>query len=69
MTDVCFDDRFTDIVSYKYDESYPEILDWVDKNSKGSVDIKISEDSESKTILLGFDNMDDSLLFKIRFKI
>jgi hypothetical protein len=44
------------------------MLGWIDRNSIGSVDIKIiSQGVVSMEVLIGFENSDDALLFRIKF--
>jgi len=59
--------RYTTLKIVSITEYYP-MLEWIDKNTIGSVDVKIiSQTAPSMEILIGFENADDALVFKIKF--
>jgi len=65
-----FDSNFKTIVRHDLNEYFPEIVDWIDKNSSGRVSIKCdTKDKKNRleTLYIGFENSDDALVFKIRF--
>lgn len=64
---VLFDKKYKIIIKYNYGPGYTEMLDWVNKNSKGSVDIKFDSDVTSRVLYLGFEEIDDALIFKIKY--
>ena len=64
-----FDEKYKTIIKYNYDPNYTEMLDWVNRNSKGSVDIKFDNDSSKCALYLGFEEPDDALIFKIKYSV
>jgi hypothetical protein len=59
--------RYTTSKTLNISEYYT-MLGWIDRNSIGSVDIKIiSQGVVSMEVLIGFENSDDALLFRIKF--
>jgi len=70
-----FERKYKIIVRCDWPESYPEMIDWLDKNSSGLVSIKSngtvdlnSLESRSQALYIGFENPDDALFFKIKYK-
>lgn len=62
-----FDKKYKKIIHFQYEDvkSYIEIIEWVNKNTKNSVDIKPS--IETNSFYIAFENVNDSLLFKIKY--
>jgi len=47
---------------------YVSMMEWIDQNSKGSVDVKSISDGYGTLVLYyGFENSDDALVFKIKY--
>jgi len=64
-----FDKKYKIIIEYNYGFDYTEMLGWVNKNSKGSVDIKFDSNSLKSLLYLGFEELDDALVFKIKYSV
>jgi len=76
-----FDDKFKIILRHQYNVvQYLEILDWIETNSIGSVEIKTIYELDLKKqvtiapgvfkiFYIGFEDSDDALVFKIKFPI
>lgn len=66
---VIFAAKYKNILKYPYDTTYVEKVEWVNANSRNSVDIKFSVNSLThiQYIYFGFENSDDALYFKIKF--
>ncbi len=66
-----FDPRYKIIIKFKCSPGYTEMLEWVDKNSAGSVDIKfdIGFGSGIDTLYIGFERPDDATFFKIKYSV
>jgi len=74
-----FADRFTTILQCDYDDTSHEMLDWIDRNSKYGVVVKIvppermyfaqTATIKKRIIYIGFENTDDALFFKIKYSI
>lgn len=64
-----FDKKYRTIVSVKSSPEYMEMLEWVDANSHGSVDVWFNAPVLSDTIVIdvAFENLDDALIFKIKY--
>ena len=62
-----FDKKYKIIIKYNYGFDYTEMLDWVNKNSKGSVDIKFDSNATDHALYLAFEEIDDALIFKIKY--
>jgi hypothetical protein len=45
------------------------MLDWVNKNSHGSVDASFNDTPDGMVIDLAFENQDDALIFKIKYSV
>jgi hypothetical protein len=61
-----FDKKYSIVVKCPYSEAtFPGILYWLNENCVGAVDIKMIFD----TLLVGFEDSDDALIFKIRYSI
>jgi hypothetical protein len=50
-------------------ERHPEMLNWVNDNSNGLVDMVIVEWAGDESIYVGFENEDDSIFFKIKYSV
>jgi hypothetical protein len=68
---VIFSAKYKNILKYPYDTTYIEKVEWVNANSRDSVDIKFSVGSltQIEYIHFGFENSDDALYFKIKFPL
>lgn len=76
-----FDKRFKIIVKCEYNEYYYEMLNWINNNSNGMVEIKLSTTPYNmeyavppnipwtKEVFVAFENTDDATFFKIKYKI
>lgn len=62
-----FDKKYKTIVSVKSSLAYLEMLDWVNKNSHGSVDAWFNDTPTGVIIDIAFENQDDALIFKIKY--
>ena len=45
------------------------MIDWINNNSDGSVDIKFAIEDAIDIVYFGFENEDDALYFKIKYNI
>lgn len=68
---VVFDRKYKAIIPYQYTEQYPEILTWLNENTTGDVEIKVSPSGTDNDIhlgiFIGFEKSDDALFFRIKF--
>jgi hypothetical protein len=60
-----FDKKYKTILKMKYIPSYSEILSWVNANSIGSVDVRLS----MNVIYIAFENSDDATFFSIKYSV
>ena len=63
-----FDKKYKTIVRVAPRLDYMMLVDWLNKNSKGSVDIRFVE-GKGMELIVGFENPDDATFFKIKFMI
>jgi hypothetical protein len=61
-----FDKLYKTVVTYEINENYYHLLEWLDRNSIGKVDIKLVQ-TKSMIAFIGFEHSDDALIFKIRY--
>lgn len=61
-----FDRKYKTVVRVNSRDSYIEMLEWLNLNSIGSVDVKYAS---SDKIDVAFENRDDALIFKIKFSV
>lgn len=61
-----FDKKYKTIITCQYNNNYMEIVDWLNLNSKGSVDVKILTNSPPK-MCIAFEDDSDALIFKIKY--
>lgn len=65
-----FDKKYKIVVRCKYSDDYLEKVEWVNKNSKDLVKIKVCGNFHVLTdIFFGFENIDDALVFKIKYSV
>lgn len=64
-----FDRKYKTIVSVKSKITYVEMLDWVNKNSNGSVDVWFNDTPDGVIIDVAFEDPDDALIFKIKYSV
>lgn len=69
-----FDKKYKIILECKYDERAYDMLEWVNKFSNGAVDVKNKvKSTEPQTIQLmayfAFEDLDDALIFRIKYSI
>ncbi len=51
-------------------ERHPEMLNWVNDNSNGLVDMAVVlEGPGMEAVYVGFENEDDSIFFKIKYSV
>ena len=62
-----FHRKYKTIVSVNSTWSYLEMIDWVNKNSYGSVDVWFNDTPDGVIIDVAFENVDDALVFKIKY--
>lgn len=64
-----FDKKFKTIVKLLCTPKFIEIIDWVDKNSSGAIDVQfgIGTNNGLDTMYVGFEDEADALIFKIRY--
>jgi len=62
-----FDKKYKIIVSVKSSLAYLEMLDWVNKNSHGLVDVWFNDTPNGVIIDIAFTDPDDALVFKIKY--
>lgn len=62
-----FDKKYKTIVSVNSTWSYLEMIDWVNTNSHGSVDVWFNDTPDGVIIDIAFENSDDALVFKIKY--
>lgn len=61
-----FDRKYKTIVRVNSRDNYLDMLDWIDSNSKGSVDVKYASHDK---IDVAFENVNDALIFKIKYSV
>ena len=61
-----FDKKYQVVVEYQLQDEYVSIIDWLNTNSFGSVDIKIVE-GRGYAMYVAFEDPADALIFKIRY--
>lgn len=67
-----FDRKYKIIIKYYYGPRFnqqydEEMVNWIQTNSNGSVDLKISD--KSQHYYIGFEDPDDALFFKIKYSV
>jgi hypothetical protein len=45
------------------------MIDWINNNSDGSVDVKFAHENKSQMVYFAFENDDDATYFKIKYNI
>ena len=77
-----FDPKYKIILCKGIDSQYVEMINWVDRNSKNSVDVKVfnakphgdkwvetQPSQDNNMVFLGFENEDDAIYFKIKYSL
>ena len=66
-----FDPKYKTVIRCEAGPTYLEMLEWVHKNSSGSVDVKFSIGFGYgvDAVYLGFEDTDDALIFKIKYSV
>ena len=72
VIDPPFDKKFKTIVTCNATINYLEIIDWVNKNSAASVDVRFNYNYGTQTdginiMWVGFEDEADALIFKIKY--
>ncbi len=64
-----FDKKYKTIIKCRYTNQYTEMVDWVDKNSKEYVDVKITKmpGEDFTSAFFAFVDEDDAIFFKIKY--
>ena len=64
-----FDRKYKIVVRVKSTPNYMEMLEWVNSNSHGAVDVWFNAPVLSDNIMIdiAFENSDDALVFKIKY--
>jgi len=62
-----FDKKFKTVISVRSTPSYLEMIDWVNSNSHGSVDVWFTDSPEGIIIDVAFTDLDDALIFRIKY--
>lgn len=66
-TQPSFNNKFKTVIERKYNDSSWEMVDWVNNNSKGDVDVKFITSENNSLVYFAFENADDALYFGIKF--
>ena len=66
-----FDPKYKVVVRVECSPKYMEMLEWVNKNTAGNVDVKfdIGGLCTVRYVYLGFEDTDDALIFKIKYSV
>lgn len=66
-----FDKKYKTIVNVKSTAAYTEMLDWVDANSHGAVDVWFNAPVLLGNVIIdiAFEDPDDALVFKIKYSV
>lgn len=68
-----FDPKYKTILEVKCKPDYINMLEWVNRNSSGSVDAKfefgVGTGYGIEKIYLGFEDSGDALIFRIRYSV
>lgn len=62
-----FDSKFKIIIKQLYKSDWLQMVEWVNSNSNGLVEIKFNNGYGSEAIYIGFVDPDDALFFKIKY--
>lgn len=62
-----FDKKYKTIINCQYDDEYMEKINWINLNSKGSVDVKILTSTPPPKMFIAFEDDADALIFKIKY--
>jgi hypothetical protein len=62
-----FDGMFKHVVVIKEKPDYMNMIDWVNQNSHGAVDVRFVDIGPTNLIYFAFSDINDSLIFKIKF--
>ena len=67
-----FDKKYKKIIKYPYNETcYIEMINWLHSNSIGAIDIQfvMQEFGIPHSLFIAFENLDDALVFKIKYSV
>lgn len=64
-----FDARFKIVIEHPRDDGYYQLLEWVNSNSHGSVQMAYEADHGGERIFIAFEDPDDALFFKIKYSV
>lgn len=66
-----FDEKYKTIIKCRFRPDYTEMLDWVNKNTIESAEVKfqyrLGYEEHPRYICVGFENKDDALVFRIKY--
>ena len=62
-----FDSKFKIVIKRTYNPGWVQMLEWVNSNSNGLVEVKFNNGYGSEAIYIGFVDSDDALFFKIKY--
>ena len=62
-----FDSKFKIIIKQLYKSDWLQMVEWVNSNSNGLVEVKFNNGYGSEAIYIGFVDSDDALFFKIKY--
>jgi hypothetical protein len=65
-----FDKKYKIVIKCKFTDEYFKMVDWVNENSQGLVDIRFNAaTNEIDTVFVAFEDLDDALVFKIKYSL
>ena len=62
-----FDKKYKVVVKRLYTPGFLDMIEWVNLNSNGLVEVKFNNGYGSEAIYIGFVDSDDALFFKIKY--
>jgi len=64
-----FDKKYKIIIKHKHTLEYHKMLEWVDNNSNGAVEVKLGGELVITDAYFAFEDPDDALVFRIKYEI